>query len=183
MASGHTLARTSVPQSKRLLKELVNLRADEPDAVDRFQKKFGHLIPSFNFSNWTPPLESAAAIRIRLLRDLLVLMWKEPDERAKEYRVLRIRQLVVSTGDLMHPDLPPPTPFEDALRYLYQVRERTRCCGNPQCRTPYFFANRRNQRYCSEACTRPAQREFKRRWWAKAGSEWREKRVSQGRKT
>lgn len=38
-------------------------------------------------------------------------------------------------------------------------------CRNPGCLAPYFFARRKDQRYCSVDCAGPAKREAKLRWW------------------
>lgn len=62
---------------------------------------------------------------------------------------------------------PPPqlTPFEQVMVHFQRIGENARHCPNPECPAPYFFARRRQQRYCSEVCAEPAQREAKRRWW------------------
>jgi hypothetical protein len=72
--------------------------------------------------------------------------------------------------------LAPPRPFEQALTYLLNSAKRMRHCKNPECPAPYFFADRRNQKYCSEVCALPEQRAFKRRWWQQNGKKWRENR-------
>jgi hypothetical protein len=59
-----------------------------------------------------------------------------------------------------------------------QNRPRARYCANPECPAPYFFVKRKNQRYCSEICAAPAQRELKRKWWAKHGEDWRKSRTA-----
>jgi len=52
-----------------------------------------------------------------------------------------------------------------------------------RCLTPYFLKYRPQQEFCSAACAKPRQREFKRRWWAEHGKEWQRKRQrKQGRK-
>jgi len=40
-------------------------------------------------------------------------------------------------------------------------------CRNPECPAPYFFARRRDQRYCSAVCAGPAKKAAKLRWWHK----------------
>lgn len=76
----------------------------------------------------------------------------------------------------------PPTPFEQALNYLLISASRTRKCANSECITPYFFANRRTQKYCCDACAKPAEREAKRRWWRTRGKAWRARRRSRSKK-
>lgn len=60
---------------------------------------------------------------------------------------------------------PQPTHFERLVYTLQRLGRRARHCENSDCQWPYFFASRRTQRYCSNACAVPAQREAKRRWW------------------
>jgi hypothetical protein len=72
-------------------------------------------------------------------------------------------------------------PFRNAvpaLSYTVKAGDKARYCANPECPAPYFFVQRKNQRYCSEICAAPAQRELKRRWWAEYGDEWRAARSS-----
>jgi len=73
-------------------------------------------------------------------------------------------------------------PFAFVLLRALHVADRMRFCPNPGCPAPYFIAARRSQKYCSEACALPAQREFKRAWWAEHGTQWRVKRESAARK-
>jgi hypothetical protein len=56
---------------------------------------------------------------------------------------------------------------------------RTRKCDNPTCSSPYFIAARRDQKYCTEICSRLV---ANRTWWAKRGAQWRAKRMK-GRKS
>ena len=174
-------ARTLAPkQAQKLLIELVNLHVDDPPAVRRFQKMFGDLIPPFRFANWDPPANKLSLIRTTLLTARLQNVWKSPDERSREFLIFSVRQMITGTRDpylrLSDPlRIPPPSAFEQAILYLHRVRHRTVVCQNPECPARYFFATRRTQRFCSEECAKPAQREAKRRWWEKSGTEWRRK--------
>jgi hypothetical protein len=58
-----------------------------------------------------------------------------------------------------------PTPLEAALFYFKRNVNRARHCPNPDCPAAYFFAAKKGQKYCSEICAKPAQREAKLRWW------------------
>lgn len=58
------------------------------------------------------------------------------------------------------------------------VADLMRLCPNPTCPAPYFIAKRRSQKYCSDACSLPAQREFKKAWWREHGSDWRKLRLT-----
>jgi hypothetical protein len=71
-------------------------------------------------------------------------------------------------------------PFAQVLLRAIVVADRMRRCGNPDCPAPYFIGGRRSQRYCGDACSLPAQREFKRTWWREHGSNSRGKRHPRG---
>jgi hypothetical protein len=73
-------------------------------------------------------------------------------------------------------NLPMPTPFEQILEYLIRFDVCTRLCANRECPASYFLPRRRSQKYCSDVCALPAQREFKRRWWQAKGKPWRRRR-------
>jgi hypothetical protein len=122
------------------------------------------------------------------LKLMLGDLWTEPDYRQKEWGVFAFRYALYKWGDnslrgdnlfkiLYEPEkrfrVPPPTPFELALAHFLKAGDRARYCANPECPAPYFFVTRKNQRYCSEICAGPAQRELKRKWWAEHGEEWR----------
>lgn len=66
--------------------------------------------------------------------------------------------------------------FAHVLLRAIDVSDRMCRCPDPDCPAPYFIAQRRSQRYCSEACAQPAQRELKRRWWREHGGAWRRAR-------
>jgi hypothetical protein len=66
--------------------------------------------------------------------------------------------------------------FALVLLRAMHISDRMRYCANPACPAPYFIARRRSQKYCTDACALPAQREFKRAWWSEHGPEWRKKR-------
>lgn len=122
------------------------------------------------------------------LMQMMHNLWIEPDPRQKEWGLFAFRYALYKYEDetltsnslfgiLLDPAksfrIPPPTPFEQALSYLVKVGDKARYCANPECPAPYFFVQRKNQRYCSEICAAPAQRELKRKWWAEHGEEWR----------
>jgi hypothetical protein len=117
---------------------------------------------------------------VQELRKLLRLIWREPDLRTKEYGLFLLQQKAFERENyfqLSSSEFPIPLPFpgklEQAFLHLRRASSRVRYCSNPDCLTPYFFAKRRNQKYCSDACAIPAQREAKRQWWAENGEEWR----------
>jgi hypothetical protein len=187
-----TLARISSVQAKRFLTELANLN---DDAVERFHKRFGALVPHY-YRELSPGeylsvdedfktideemLKVYEEDRILELRDLVRQIWVEPDLRTKRYGVFLLWKWSLFSlmgGERNIPSrLPPPNPFEQIIQVLIDAADLAHYCGNPECFTPYFFALRRNQKYCSDACAKPAQREFKRQWWAEHGEEWRASR-------
>lgn len=146
----------------------------------------------FRLSNSVPLEEMEESAWVVTLKRMLDDLWTEPDSRQKEWGVFAFRYTLYKWGDhtlagdnlfkiLYEPEkrfrVPPPTPFEQALSYLVKAGDRARYCANPECPAPYFFVKRKNQRYCSEICAAPAQRELKRKWWAKHGEEWRKSRT------
>lgn len=179
------LAKISPAEAKRFLTELANLN---DDAVARFNKRFGHLIPDVaevafvvtpQGARGTTAEEKNQSMErwILELRNLVRRIWIEPDLRTKRYGVFLLWKWAMSSKGVVEQDipswLPPPSPFEQAIQLLIDAADFAHYCGNPECFTPYFFAARRNQKYCADACAIPAQREFKRQWWAENGKEWR----------
>ncbi len=61
---------------------------------------------------------------------------------------------------------------------LLGVSGRTRKCQNATCSSPYFLASRRDQKFCTEACSRLV---ANRRWWADKGAQWRKNKLKGGR--
>lgn len=61
---------------------------------------------------------------------------------------------------------PVVTPFEGAAFYFQsRVGNLAKHCQHSECAEPYFIADKRWQKFCSEACAGPANRESKRKWW------------------
>jgi len=63
--------------------------------------------------------------------------------------------------------------FGQVLLRAFEIADRLRFCPTPNCPAPYFIAQRRSQKYCSDACSLPAQRECKRAWWREHGAQTR----------
>ena len=126
----------------------------------------------------------------------LRLAWKSPDERIRDWYIFSLRHAhalgerslhaphevaaeVLSTPraqqtlwkekDYDWLSAPPPhvTPFE-AVLYYFQTRvgDLAKYCGHVDCPAPYFIAKKRAQKFCSEECAGPANRESKRKWWS-----------------
>ncbi len=190
----HALARLSPAAAERFLLELANL---SDDSIARFEKKYGEMLSkgplvldslkaSFEASDRAMKRVSGFDRRehqVLHCRRLIRRFWLEPDLRTREYIVFLLQHenfmsqnRPYSWTRILQEGLPPANPFEQAVTYLRQRSQLTRYCANPDCAAPYFFATRRNQRYCAADCTQFAQREFKRQWWAEHGEEWRASR-------
>lgn len=195
-----TLAGVEPDRAEKFLMFLANLR-EERASVEKFVRDFSSLSPERTVADWTAfaskpewqqrkqspywPLPK----ELGQLRETLRYMWKEPDLRTRDWIAynLRFYELLGMDFTYANPEvtgrqLPPPTSFEQCLLHLAKCVDRTRYCANPSCAAPYFFARRRSQRYCCDACAVPGQREFKRRWWAEHGNESRSKRKKARRK-
>jgi hypothetical protein len=56
--------------------------------------------------------------------------------------------------------------FERAAFYLQRHLHRLRLCRNKECNvTPFFFASKKNQKFCSDTCSLTALLASKRKWW------------------
>jgi hypothetical protein len=117
------------------------------------------------------------------VRAFLPLIWDTPDLRVKESLVLGLLRAVPGFGLWLVRPRYVPSPFEQVLIHFFKSADKARHCGNPDCLTPYFIASRRSQKYCSDTCAAPAQREFKRRWWAEHGEARRKARKRSAKKS
>ena len=113
------------------------------------------------------------------LKAILCQVWVGRDLRTKEYALFLLQHKailpVVIASNFPFP-LPPPSPFEQCLIYLRRSIDRARYCESTDCTTRFFFAQHRNQKYCSDSCANSSQRELKRQWWAEHGKEIRAQR-------
>lgn len=193
MGTSQTLARMSAEKMEQFLRELVNLH---PDGFERFQNQFGHLIPprrlgegnvwvmdAITNSEYNQSKEEIAESTIRDYQQQIRRIWTVSDLRTKRFGIFLIWYQALAFEDprytmsLAFPiPLGPARPFEQVLEYMLTHSDKMRFCGNTECPAPYFFAKRRSQKYCSEACALPAQQAHKRQWWAEHGEEHRESR-------
>jgi hypothetical protein len=93
-----------------------------------------------------------------------------PDRDLKESLGPAIARGVLEPSSLLFALREPPrrpTTLESALLYFKKNCNRARRCPSDDCLAPYFVARKKNQKYCSPACVKPAQRATKRRWWKK----------------
>ena len=113
--------------------------------------------------------EVLAAILPNFLAGCVRSAWEAPDARTRDWKMFVLRNQIYgalnSAGWEALPDQPPPlTPLEQALYYLQAQGRRSRRCANEECAAPYFFATRKNQKFCGEDCALPSKRESKRIW-------------------
>lgn len=83
------------------------------------------------------------------------------------------RRLVYRTGSL----------FRLIVFELLAVpQERLRTCARPDCPHRFFVARHLRQNYCSDLCSAWGQRQWKQKWWAQHGDEWRKQHTKAGGK-
>jgi hypothetical protein len=189
------LARISPAEAECFLIELVNLASDT-NAAKHFEKRFGRLLPWNRSELHTTTIKEidfggdpSAAVGIDLeflqlftLRDVFRSIWTTTDMKTKEWRIFLLQANATMTASFLSIiGPPPPSPFQQSVLYLFKRATKTRGCSNPDCPSPYFFAQRSTQKYCSEDCALPFQRDYKRRWWRKHGSDWRRRRKNRSR--
>lgn len=189
----------SVPErrAESFLIELLNLRVRDGAAISRFLQRFDDLLPTHLFlvAEMPSPLVIEADSKMDMLKRVrlqLAEAWCAPTVLAREIALYRLIGVYLYTGE------EPRTVDSEFVTYnqkywaeieaslvdafflvlhrALHVVDRTRYCPNPECPAPYFIAKRRSQKYCSEICALPAQREFKRRWWAEHGEARRKSR-------
>jgi hypothetical protein len=190
-----TLARVTPASARKFILELANL-ADDKSAMGRFERKFADFLPAhFKENQHASPLTDPRnkILWSLQLRNGLRNIWDAPDVRTREWGIFRIvdaisiqRSNPVSfsyavfdrSTDGRIVALPRPTRLETIFAYLFNHVNKLRVCPNPECPARYFVATRKGQKYCSEVCSLPAQREYKRRWWSKNGGNWRRRQIS-----
>jgi predicted nucleic acid-binding Zn ribbon protein len=121
------------------------------------------------------------------MRDDIRLAWDAQDRRHRDWYLFLLRlnfQHNVVIRDTMAKTepadpfrlearfkaIPALTPFEAAIVHFQNaVADRAKHCSSPVCGDPYFIAVKRWQKFCSEQCAGPANRESKRKWWQEHG--------------
>lgn len=151
---------------------------DEPQKILQFTKRFGPLyLPAtgdeqfeFSLSEW---LAHQREFRAR---------WEEYMRKPGPIRLIDYEELEADLGErftFVFSDLSyrVSTLFRMLVLDLYsRPRNRIRKCALAECQNPYFFATHLRQGYCSEPCVAIAQKEIKREWWKREGSEERRRR-------
>jgi len=72
--------------------------------------------------------------------------------------------------------------FLQVLHRGAEIAKRMKLCRNRECQHPFFLAERRTQKYCTQECARPAKSAAKLRWWNKHGKKERQKQKAKRRK-
>jgi hypothetical protein len=187
------LVGVSRSKARQFLQELANLR-DEADAANRFEHEFKHFLDKDDAQVHIPGMiesgedegPSGGTVtfdfrysRLYALREELRTIWTTPSLKVREWRIFLFGAdptVSVSLAAAIGP--PAPTPFQQALIHLLKCAATLTWCPNKGCPAPYFFGKRRSQKFCSNVCALPAQREQKRLWWKQHGNDWRERRAS-----
>jgi hypothetical protein len=132
------------------------------------------------------PDSKIPGLLLLLLSDFIQQAWSSPDLREREWKLFLARKQI---WDLLMPEdweaplnAPPRIPLEEAVLYLQTQERRARRCANIDCPAPFFFANRKNQKFCRDECAAPAKSAAKKRWWEERGSEWRKQRRAHGKR-
>jgi hypothetical protein len=183
----------SADSAKLFLEELANLR-EEPAASVRFWKSYGGYFQpgAFRVSEvaesqhkaagvqpigiWSTAAPLSEADKSEVLREALLRMrnllreaWGITDLRRKEWKLFQLRekfhQMSVALEEQFN-EPPPLTGMDFALRYLLRVMHKARVCESPGCASRrYFLSDRKARRFCSDACAKPAQSQYKIEWW------------------
>ncbi len=195
-------------EAERFLVELLNLRSEDQGAVRRFGQMFEGYVPYEPIS--MPMRKSATKEEVKALRNAenaarlvsntrsfdslmstLKAAWVYPTALGREVAVLGVLHEALNnylqtdvellSEEMQHKRQRAYGSIVLALLHAGRIVDRMRYCPSPHCAAPYFIAKRRSQKYCSDGCAVPAQREFKRAWWDEHGKEWRaeRKKVSQ----
>jgi hypothetical protein len=165
--------------AEEFLFEWANLSFDQSRAIERLKKHHPEILSTID--DYT----------LALLQGQLRMAWDAPDQRHRDWCLYQMRDYLYqssareewlrqhdSTGRIASKQPagyqfgppPPITKLEAVLVYLQsRIGDRTKHCGYEDCPTPYFIAVKRWQKFCSEKCAGPGNREVKRKWWHEKG--------------
>lgn len=196
-------------EAERFLVELLNLRSEDQGAVVRFGELFEDYVPYPYIRlpmrmNLTLEEREAATIAekarrlifntrsLERIKSRLKDAWVQPTTLAREVAVLGVlhdalnaylRKGELHTEEALQKRHRAYGNIVLTLLHAERIVDRMRYCANPHCAAPHFIAKRRSQKYCSDACSIPAQREFKKAWWDEHGDEWRKARKTSAKKS
>jgi hypothetical protein len=132
------------------------------------------------------PDSKIPGLLLLLLSDFIQQAWWVPELRERDWKLFLARKqiwaLLMPAGWEAPLNAPPRIPLEEAVFHLQSEERRARRCGNTDCPAPFFFANRKNQKFCRDECAAPAKSAAKKRWWEERGIEWRQQRREHGKR-
>jgi hypothetical protein len=147
------------------------------------------------FSKFFPPdIPKDAGEREKYLlqllevRNYLRLAWETSDLSKRLWRIKTVmsfaRRLTVhrtvephTLQTVLELEGPPKDAIQQSLLYFEARASLARQCLNPDCRKDrFFFAEKPNQKYCSDPCSEVARSAAKKLWWDMHGSAWRKNR-------
>lgn len=181
---------TTRADAEKALLDLANLSGPPDKALPRLFRRNEQVLEALQYhpgehAYWvtseSPPSLNEWEISIYGVRDHLRKAWTAPDRRSREWHIFQLRRkfselskrVSASREELSGKnrvdwleDTPPVTPLEATMFYFQNtIADRAKHCSGPDCPAPYFIASKRSQKYCSEKCAGPAERESKREWW------------------
>ncbi len=171
--------------AERFLSDLANWQAGKPGAIEPavrwFFNRNKQIVADIKVDFSDSIAMAEAWFELSVFQQRLRKAWKAPDVREREwysFQLLARFWKFANRGDarlqalLKDPavtdvwlDPPPVTAFEAAIFHLKALSDKAKYCAGPDCAARYFVAQKRWQKYCSEKCAGPANREAKRRWW------------------
>ncbi len=203
-------ARLSVPhwRAATFLEGLANLDTSNSQKVEAFVKRFEDLLPTLTpgvgevrdllfrpatrdrqgfiatseLDRKKPASDRSSSLTQfeNELKSMLERLWKEPTPFIIEARLMRVAgheaNYEAEKGRLVKDN------FLMVLLFAIKHAHLLHYCQNPECKKPYFVAQRASQVYCSVQCAEPAQREAKIRWWREHGDERRKKSRKKAKK-
>lgn len=200
MADLRTLARTITPKrADSFLQAVLNLNLSDEETALHFLEKFKELLPRSDFKLGIGPVFIGQEHKLDALKEVrrvLGMAWRRPTVLSRQLCILQLLGTYVGLngsevgkaiyeGDEFWAGWLESRvdPFSLVGLRALQIADRMRYCPNPTCPSPYFIAYRRSQKYCTDACALPAQRELKRAWWKEHGDEWRKARKGLSKKS
>jgi len=156
------------PKRDRLIQEFVNW-PDAPESIVLFTKRYGPLrhLPragaefKYKLSAWKADQDQLRS----LWKEIRKSSWEMPrDHGAMSYENGHLFYYTYTLFSFLCLDL------------VTCPVERLRVCERPDCFQPYFIAHHLGQKYCSHLCAGWVQKQWKNKWWAEHGSQWRKKR-------
>jgi hypothetical protein len=164
-------------RGRTLIEQFLN-RSSDAEAILRFTRRYGPICE-------LPPEPGPYCLDLadwRELQDVYRIAWRGMAGGAKPsfpggqwIAPTEVGdRLVVRFGEVLY--------FTHSLESFLRLEacclplERLRVCARPDCQNPYFVARHLRQNYCDERCAEWGQRQWKQKWWAEHGDEWRKNR-------